>query len=435
MNDIEKRIEELTNELNYHNHKYYVDDAPEISDFAFDKMLVELEQLEEKYPEYKKKNSPTVRVGGEAVKSFGEVHHDVPMLSQQKAFSKEEILDFDRRVRAVVHDVNYVVEQKIDGLSVSLEYVDGEFTRGSTRGDGINGEDVTENLKTIKSIPLTLKDDIPFLEVRGEVFLSRDNFNKINDILEASEQPLFANPRNAAAGSLRQLDPKIAAKRNLDIFVFNIQQIQGKEISTHIEGLEFLKEQGFKTILDKKSYSSIEKAYERILEIGEERGNLYFDIDGAVIKVNELTNNQLPLFRKDNISFIFQQFALMKHYTVYENIEMPLRILGLSRKEKKERIFKAMEELGIADLAKKKPAQISGGQQQRCAIARALVKDSKLILADEPTGALDRKNGKEIMKIFTELKKKGKTIIIVTHDPGVAKMADRIINIEDGKII
>lgn len=153
------------------------------------------------------------------------------------------------------------------------------------------------------------------------------------------------------------------------------------------------------------------------------------------IKVNELTNNQLPLFRKDNISFIFQQFALMKHYTVYENIEMPLRILGLSRKEKKERIFKAMEELGIADLAKKKLAQISGGQQQRCAIARALVKDSKLILADEPTGALDRKNGKEIMKIFTELKKKGKTIIIVTHDPGVAKMTDRIINIEDGKII
>lgn len=186
--------------------------------------------------------------------------------------------------KPVVHDVNYVVEQKIDGLSVSLEYVDGEFTRGSTRGDGINGEDVTENLKTIKSIPLTLKDDIPFLEVRGEVFLSRDNFNKINDILEASEQPLFANPRNAAAGSLRQLDPKIAAKRNLDIFVFNIQQIQGKEISTHIEGLEFLKEQGFKTILDKKSYSSIEKAYERILEIGEERGNLYFDIDGAVIR-------------------------------------------------------------------------------------------------------------------------------------------------------
>ena len=330
MNDIEKRIEELTNELNYHNHKYYVDDAPEISDFAFDKMLVELEQLEEKYPEYKKKNSPTVRVGGEAVKSFGEVHHDVPMLSQQKAFSKEEILDFDRRVRAVVHDVNYVVEQKIDGLSVSLEYVDGEFTRGSTRGDGINGEDVTENLKTIKSIPLTLKDDIPFLEVRGEVFLSRDNFNKINDILEASEQPLFANPRNAAAGSLRQLDPKIAAKRNLDIFVFNIQQIQGKEISTHIEGLEFLKEQGFKTIFDKKSYSSIEKAYERILEIGEERGNLYFDIDGAVIKVNELTAREMlgdtAKFPRWSIAY---KYPAEKQQTVIRDIKVQVGRTGV----------------------------------------------------------------------------------------------------------
>ena len=330
MNDIEKRIEELTNELNYHNHKYYVDDAPEISDFVFDKMLVELEQLEEKYPEYKKKNSPTVRVGGEAVKSFGEVHHDVPMLSQQKAFSKEEILDFDRRVKAVVHDVNYVVEQKIDGLSVSLEYVDGEFTRGSTRGDGINGEDVTENLKTIKSIPLTLKDDIPFLEVRGEVFLSRDNFNKINDILEASEQPLFANPRNAAAGSLRQLDPKIAAKRNLDIFVFNIQQIQGKEISTHIEGLEFLKEQGFKTILDKKSYSSIEKAYERILEIGEERGNLYFDIDGAVIKVNELTAREMlgdtAKFPRWSIAY---KYPAEKQQTVIRDIKVQVGRTGV----------------------------------------------------------------------------------------------------------
>lgn len=153
------------------------------------------------------------------------------------------------------------------------------------------------------------------------------------------------------------------------------------------------------------------------------------------IKVNELNNNQLTLFRKNNISFIFQQFALMRHYTVYENIEMPLRILGISRKEKKERIFKAMEELGIADLAKKKPTQISGGQQQRCAIARALVKDSKLILADEPTGALDQKNAEEIMEIFSGLKKKGKTIIVVTHDAGVAQKTDRIINIKDGKII
>lgn len=292
MNEAVKRIEELTKELDYHNHKYYVDDAPEISDFEFDKKLAELEQLEEQYPEYKSKNSPTVRVGGEAVKMFSEVRHEVPMLSQQKAFSKSEILDFDKRVRAVVSNVQYVVEQKIDGLSVSLEYVDGEFVRGSTRGDGITGEDVTNNLKTIKSIPLTLKSKIPFLEVRGEVFMSKDNFNKINDVLEASEQPLFANPRNAAAGSLRQLDPKIAAKRRLDIFVFNIQQIRGKEIKSHIEGLEFLKSEGFKTILDKETYSSIEEAYDRVLEIGEERGKLYFDIDGAVIKVNDLASRQ-----------------------------------------------------------------------------------------------------------------------------------------------
>ncbi len=293
MNDIEKRIDELTKELNYHNRKYYVDDAPEISDFEFDAMLSELEKLEREYPRYKKADSPTLRVGGEAVKGFKEVRHNVPMLSQQKAFSKEEIFDFDKRVKSVVPDAEYVVEQKIDGLSVSLEYTDGVFTRGSTRGDGVTGEDVTENLRTIRSIPLKLKDEIPFLEVRGEVFLSRDNFQKINDMLEATSQPLFANPRNAAAGSLRQLDPKIASKRNLDIFVFNIQQIQGADIRAHTEGLEFLHEQGFKTIPDKKAYKTIDEAYERVLEIGEERGSLYFDIDGAVIKVNDLKSREL----------------------------------------------------------------------------------------------------------------------------------------------
>lgn len=293
MNDIEKRIEELTEKLNYHNYKYYVEDSPEISDFDFDKLLLELEQLEEQYPQYKKANSPTVRVGGEAVSGFAQVKHDVPMLSQQKAFSKGEILDFDRRVKAVIPNAEYVVEQKIDGLSVSLEYVNGEFVRGSTRGDGVTGEDVTANLKTIKSIPLGLKDKIPFLEVRGEVFLSRDNFEKINAVMEATSQPLFANPRNAAAGSLRQLDSKVAAKRNLDIFVFNIQQIEGVEIESHTQGLKFLKEQGFKTILDKKSYKTIEEAYDRVIEIGEERGSLYFDIDGAVIKVNDIQSREI----------------------------------------------------------------------------------------------------------------------------------------------
>ena len=287
--DAVKRVEELTELLNYHNHKYYVDDSPEISDFEFDALLRELEELEEKNPELKKPNSPTMRVGGEAVTAFEEVIHAVPMQSLQKAFSKDEILDFDKRVRDVIVNPEYVVEHKIDGLSVSLEYVDGEFMRGSTRGDGTVGEDVTENIKTIRSVPMKLKDKIPFLEVRGEVFLSRDNFNKINEALEVAEQPLFANPRNAAAGSLRQLDPKIAASRNLDIFVFNIQRIEGMAINSHTEGLQFLKEQGFKTILNDKSYTDIEDAYNEIINIGNERDKLYFDIDGAVVKVNDFS--------------------------------------------------------------------------------------------------------------------------------------------------
>lgn len=330
MNDIEKRIEDLVKEINYHNHKYYVEDSPEISDFDFDRMLKELEQLEEQYPQYKKNNSPTVRVGGEAVKGFSQVRHDVPMLSQQKAFSKEEILDFDRRVKAVVPDAKYVVEQKIDGLSVSLEYINGEFARGSTRGDGITGEDVSENLKTIKSIPLMLKDAIPYLEVRGEVFLSHENFEKINSILEATEQPLFANPRNAAAGSLRQLDPKIAAKRNLDVFIFNIQQIQGRDINSHTEGLEFLKEQGFKTILDKKEYDTIEQAYDRVIEIGEERGSLYFDIDGAVIKVNDIASRErlgnTSKFPKWSIAY---KYPAEKQTTVIRDIKVQVGRTGV----------------------------------------------------------------------------------------------------------
>ncbi len=289
----QERINKLTDELNYHNYKYYVEDSPEISDFEFDALLKELEDLEEQYPELKKDNSPTSRVGGEAVSVFAEVVHAVPMQSLQKAFSETEILDFDRRVREIIPNPQYVVEHKIDGLSVSVEYVNGELVRGSTRGDGITGEDVTENIKTIRSIPLKLKDNIPYLEVRGEVFMSNTEFAKLNAVLEETEQPLFANPRNAAAGSLRQLDSKIASKRHLDIFIFNIQQIEGVEINSHIEGLMFLKEQGFKTILNDRIFSSIEDAYAEIKKIGDERDTLYFGIDGAVIKVNDFASREL----------------------------------------------------------------------------------------------------------------------------------------------
>lgn len=289
MDNIEKRIKELTELLDYHSKKYYVDDSPEISDFEYDKMLRELEKLEEAHPEYISPLSPTQRVGGKALDKFESVTHTVVMESLQDAFSEEEIYDFDRKVREKISDYSYVVEHKIDGLSVSLEYVNGEFTRGSTRGDGIIGEDVTQNLKTIKSIPMHLTEKLPFLEVRGEVYIPKETFKKINKQREELDEPTFANPRNAAAGSLRQLDSKIAAKRGMKIFVFNIQQIVGKEINTHIEGLRYLRKLGFTTILNDDVFSDIKSAFGRVKEIGESRGNLPFDIDGAVIKVNELS--------------------------------------------------------------------------------------------------------------------------------------------------
>lgn len=290
MEEARLRIEYLTNTLNYHNKKYYVDDAPEISDFEFDALLVELERLEEQYPQFKLPDSPTARVGGEAVSEFPSVSHTVPMQSLQKAFSKQEIVDFDRRVREVIPNPEYVVEHKIDGLSVSIEYVDGVLVRASTRGDGLVGEDITENVKTIRTVPLKLKDAVEYLEVRGEVFMPNSAFVKLNKNLEDTEQPLFANPRNAAAGSLRQLDSKVTAKRGLDIFVFNIQQVIGVEIKSHIEALAFLKEQGFKTILNDRVFKTIDEAFDEIERIGNERDSLYFGIDGAVIKVNDFNS-------------------------------------------------------------------------------------------------------------------------------------------------
>ncbi|MCR4718817.1 MAG: NAD-dependent DNA ligase LigA [Firmicutes bacterium] len=293
MDNVEKRIKELTKLLDYHSKKYYVDDSPEISDFEYDKMLRELENLEDAYPQFRSPLSPTQRVGGKALDKFEPVTHRVVMESLQDAFSEEEVYDFDRKVKEKISEYEYVVEHKIDGLSVSLEYVNGEFVRGSTRGDGTVGEDVTQNLKTIKTIPLHLTEKLPFLEVRGEVYIPRETFNKINDEREEFGEPTFANPRNAAAGSLRQLDPKIAAKRGMRIFVFNIQQIEGKEIKTHLEGLRYLKTLGFTTILNDDVFSDITSAFKRVKEIGELRGSLPFDIDGAVIKVNDLSKRHI----------------------------------------------------------------------------------------------------------------------------------------------
>ena len=290
---MQEKMKELTAFLNYHAHRYYVLDAPEISDYEYDMALRELQKLEEAYPQFKDPASPTTRVVGQVLEGFTEVSHEVPMQSLNDAFSREEIMDFDKRVAAALDaPYAYGVEYKIDGLSVSLEYENGVFTRGSTRGDGRTGEDVTFNLKTIGSIPLRLKQPIPYLEVRGEVFIGKKNFERLNERREKAGEPLFANPRNAAAGSLRQLDSSVAAQRHLDIFIFNIQRAEGIAFETHHEGLLYLAEQGFKIVPGIRVFSTAAEAFERVLEIGRERETLSFDIDGAVLKVDNLAQRE-----------------------------------------------------------------------------------------------------------------------------------------------
>lgn len=291
--DIEKRIKELRETLNYHSYKYYVEDKPEISDFEYDALYRELENLENERPDLITPDSPTQRIGDKPLEGFEKVVHAVQMQSLMDVFNEEELFAFDQRVREAVGEVEYVVEKKIDGLSVSLEYENGRFFRGSTRGDGLVGEDVTLNLRTIKSIPLVLKEAVPAIEVRGEVFISRKDFVKINEEQEALGQPLFANPRNAAAGSLRQLDPKITAGRKLDIFVFNIQRIEGKTFTTHAETLEYMKLLGLRVSPGYKVCSNIREVMEEINRIGEERGEFQFEIDGAVVKVNSLRQREI----------------------------------------------------------------------------------------------------------------------------------------------
>lgn len=293
MTVIEKKIEELRKTLRYHSDRYYNDDAPEIEDYEYDMMMRELKELEEKYPEYDAPDSPTKKVGGVADNSFESVAHSVRMESLQDAFSKDELREFSNRVEDTVSDVNYVVEPKIDGLSVSLEYRDGVFLRGSTRGNGDVGEDVSGNLRVIHNIPLKLNKSIPYIEVRGEVYMPKKSFERVVDRQIINGEKPFKNPRNAAAGSLRQKDSSVAASRGLDIFVFNIQQIEGVELSSHKESLDFIKELGFNTIPTYKKVDNIEDAIAEIDRIGEARGSLEYDIDGAVIKVDDFSQRDI----------------------------------------------------------------------------------------------------------------------------------------------
>ena len=285
------RIEELTALLVEANYRYYVLDDPSMPDFEYDRLLRELEELEAAHPELAKADSPTQRVGGEAISAFQKYEHPVPLMSLQDVFSLEELNEFLDKTLLLEPASEFSVEPKVDGLSVALEYVDGQFVRGATRGDGNVGEDVTENLKTIRSIPMHIENAPPRLIVRGEVYMPKKSFEKLNQKQEEEGKPLFANPRNAAAGSLRQLDPKIAAKRGLDILIFNIQLAEGMEFTTHAETLDYLKSLKFKVIPYKK-LSNVAKIDDYVMSINETREKLPCDIDGAVIKVNDLVQRE-----------------------------------------------------------------------------------------------------------------------------------------------
>ena len=285
-------MDELVEMLNTANYRYYVLDDPQMLDFEYDRLLRELEELEAAHPELARNDSPTKRVGGEALSKFEKVQHPVPLMSLQDVFSVEELDEFLEKILQNYPGTAFTVEPKVDGLSVALEYENGVFVRGATRGDGVVGEDVTENLKTIRSIPMTLQGAPSRLIVRGEVFMPKKNFELLNQRQEEEGKQLFANPRNAAAGSLRQLDPKIAAKRGLDILIFNVQLAEGVTFRTHVESLEYLKKLQFK-VVPFGLFSDIQQINTKVDAINESRGELTCDIDGAVIKVDDLATREL----------------------------------------------------------------------------------------------------------------------------------------------
>lgn len=289
--DIQQEMEQLRRELVQANYEYYVQDNPTMSDYDYDHKLRRLEELEAAHPELVTPDSPTQRVGGKALESFQQVTHRVPLESLQDVFDFDELRAFDQRVRGTVPQPRYSVEPKVDGLSVALEYEDGLFVRGATRGDGQVGEDVTENLRTVKSIPLRVPDAPGTLIVRGEVYMPKKVFHALNEEREKRGEALFANPRNAAAGSLRQLDPKVAAQRKLDIAVFNVQWAENVTFTTHLESLDYLKEKGFK-VIPHDSCDTIEQAVEKIQAVGDHREDYPFDIDGAVVKLDDLAQRE-----------------------------------------------------------------------------------------------------------------------------------------------
>ena len=330
MEEKHKRIEELRQLLNQYNYEYHVLDQPSVPDAEYDRMMNELLDLEEENPELKTDDSPTQRVGGPPLEGFQKVEHRVPMLSLGNAFGEDDLKDFDRRVRdRIGENFSYVCELKIDGLAVSLIYEDGVLVRGATRGDGTVGEDITQNLKTIPAIPLRLRENVS-MEVRGEAYMPKPSFMKLNEAREKNEQDLFANPRNAAAGSLRQLDPKIAASRNLSIFVYGVGTVEGREISSHSNGLDFLKELGFKTNPEWERCNTIDDVIDFIGGWSEKRPDLSYEIDGIVVKVDALNQQEeLGFTAKSPRWAIAYKFPAEEVVTKLQDIELNVGRTGV----------------------------------------------------------------------------------------------------------
>ncbi|MGV3066083.1 NAD-dependent DNA ligase LigA [Staphylococcus simulans] len=329
MNDLANRVETLHRLLNQYNHEYYVMDNPSVPDSEYDKLLHELIHIEEEHPEFKTEDSPTVRVGGEAQATFNKVRHDTPMLSLANAFSEEELRRFDARVRENAGKVEYMCELKIDGLAVSLKYENGRFVQGLTRGDGTIGEDITENLRTIRAIPLKFKKSLTF-EVRGEAFMPKSSFERLNKEKEEAGEQAFANPRNAAAGSLRQLDSKLAAKRRLSIFLYSVNDFTNFHATSQSEALDELDELGFKTNQNRKRESDIEGVLEYIKYWTEKRQDLSYDIDGIVIKVNDLEEQEeLGYTQKSPRWAIAYKFPAEEVVTTLHDIELSVGRTGV----------------------------------------------------------------------------------------------------------
>lgn len=347
---MKKRIDELTKILKEHNYNYYVKDNPTVTDYEYDMLLEELDKLEQEYPEFKAIDSPTQRVGGQPLDAFTQVTHTTRMLSLDNSYNADDLRDFDKRIRKEVSDVEYVVEMKIDGLSVALKYEEGILVQGATRGNGEVGENVTENVKTIYSIPLKLSDPID-IEVRGEIYIPKAGFKKLNESQEELGLQTFANPRNAAAGSLRQLDSKIAAKRPLDIFVFNVLNGGKASIKTHYENFEYLKTVGFKTT-EAFKYDSIEGVIQKCEEMIEDRRNLIYDIDGMVVKVNDLSQREsLGVKAKSPRWAIAYKFPAEEETTVVKDIIVQVGRTGvLTPKAELEPVFVAGSTITYATL-------------------------------------------------------------------------------------